>query len=215
MKNAFCVDEFLQFTTLKNNIFFTSDTHFQHENIIKYASRPFENANEMDETLIKNWNSVVGENDIIFHLGDFMFGNIGRFWEIRSRLNGKIYLIHGNHDYKLMQKGNIEEAFEMVVTQMQIVVDGQKIYLNHFPLLTFDGIYKDKPTWQLFGHVHSNAEHPKASPDLPRLSYLLPCQYDVGVDNNDYTPVSFEQVRKIIAEQLRKNPIKNISGRDI
>lgn len=215
MKNAFCVDEFLQFTTLKNNIFFTSDSHWSHQNIIKYASRPFENVDEMDEVLIKNWNSVVGVNDIVFHLGDFMFGNIGRFWEIRSRLNGNIYLIHGNHDYKLMQKGNIEEAFEMVVTQMQIVVDGQKIYLNHFPLLTFDGIYKDKPTWQLFGHVHSNTEHPKASPDLPRLSYLLPCQYDVGVDNNNYTPVSFEQVRKIITEQLRKNPIKNISGRDI
>ena len=208
MKNAFCVDEFLQFTTLKNNIFFTSDTHFQHENIIKYASRPFENANEMDEVLIKNWNSVVGENDIVFHLGDFMFGNIKRFWEFRGRLNGKIYFIHGNHDYKLMEDINLEDAFEVVENQMLIVVDGQKIYLNHFPMLTFDGIYKDKPSWQLFGHVHSNKEHPKSSPDLNRLSYLLPCQYDVGIDNNNYTPISFEEVRKIISEQLAKNPIK-------
>lgn len=197
-----------QYTTEKNNIFFCSDLHFNHENIIKYASRPFINKEEMNEALIKNWNSVVNQEDIVFCLGDFMFGNINRFWEFRLRLNGKIYLVYGNHDYKLLQDiANIEEAFEMVVSQMQIVVDGQKIYLNHFPLLTFDGIYKDKPTWQLFGHVHSNKEHPKASPDLPRLSYLLPCQYDVGVDNNHYTPVSFAQVKEIIEKQIKHSKI--------
>ena len=85
----------------------------------------------MNEDLIKRWNSVVKPNDIVFHLGDFMFGNINRFWEFRSRLNGKIYLIHGNHDYKLMCEGNILDGFEMITSQLNIVVDGQKIYLNH------------------------------------------------------------------------------------
>ena len=56
------------------NIFFTSDTHFGHTNIIKYCKRPFNSLEEHDETLIKNWNNKVGENDIIFHLGDFAFG---------------------------------------------------------------------------------------------------------------------------------------------
>ena len=107
MEKFKCIPEILQFNTGKNNIFFTSDTHFNHTNIIKYAQRPYSDAEEMNEDLIKRWNSVVGKNDIVFHLGDFMFGNINRFWEFRSRLNGKIYLIHGNHDYKLMQEGNI------------------------------------------------------------------------------------------------------------
>jgi len=195
----------LDFNTIKNNIFFVSDTHFNHTNIIKYAQRPYSNAEEMNEDLIKRWNSVVKPDDIVFHLGDFMFGNINRFWEFRSRLNGKIYLIHGNHDYKLMQEGNIEEGFELITSQLNIVVDGQKIYLNHFPMLTFDGIYKEKPSWQLFGHVHSNKEHPSTSPDISRLNYLLPTQYDVGVDNNNYTPVSFEQVKEIIQGQLKKS----------
>ena len=205
MEKFKCVPEILQFNTGKNNIFFTSDTHFNHTNIIKYAQRPYSDAEEMNEDLIKRWNSVVCKNDIVFHLGDFMFGNINRFWEFRSRLNGKIYLIHGNHDYKLMQEGNIEEGFELIASQLNICVDGQKIYLNHFPLLTFDGIYKEKPSWELFGHVHSNKEHPSTSPDISRLNYLLPTQYDVGVDNNNYTPVSFNQVKEIIDTRLKKS----------
>ena len=90
-----CEKHILNFTTLKNNIFFTSDTHFGHANIIKYAHRPYTDVDEMNKALIDNWNSVVKPNDIVFHLGDFMFGNINRFWEYRSRLNGKIYLVHG------------------------------------------------------------------------------------------------------------------------
>ena len=202
-----CEKHILNFTTLKNNIFFTSDTHFGHANIIKYAHRPYTDVDEMNKALIDNWNSVVKPNDIVFHLGDFMFGNINRFWEYRSRLNGKIYLVHGNHDYKLMEEGNIEEGFEIIASQLNIVVDGQKIYLNHFPLLTFDGIFKDKPSWQLFGHVHSNHDHPYTSPDMARLAYLLPFQYDVGTDNNNYTPVSFAQVKEIMEKQIKHSKI--------
>ena len=200
-----CETNILQFNTPKNNIFFTSDTHFNHSNIIKYCNRPFNHPDEMNEALINNWNSVVKENDIVFHLGDFMFGNINRFWEFRSRLNGKIYLIHGNHDYELMNKGNIEDGFELITSQLNIVVDAQKIYLNHFPLLTFNGTYKEKPVWQLFGHVHSNKEHPQTSADIKRLDYLMPNQYDVGVDNNHYTPISFEEVKNIILKQIEKS----------
>jgi len=197
-----CVNHILQFTTIKNNVFFTSDTHFNHANIIKYCMRPFADKDEMNEALINNWNSVVKENDIVFHLGDFMFGNMNRFWDFRSRLNGKIYLIHGNHDYELMDKVNVDDGFEIVTSQLNIVINGQKIYLNHFPLLTFDGIYKEKPSWQLFGHVHSNKNIPGTSADVKRLDYLLPMQYDVGVDNNNYRPISFDEVKSIINTQI-------------
>lgn len=201
-----CETHIKQFNaTSENNIFFVSDTHFNHGNILNYCKRPYETVEQMNEDLIKRWNSVVKPNDTVFHLGDFMFGNIGRFWDFRSRLNGKIYLIHGNHDYKLMCEGNIEEGFEDICSQMNIVVNGQKIYLSHFPFLAFDGIYKEKPSWQLFGHVHSNKDYLYSSPDISRLTYLLPMQYDVGVDNNNYTPVSFEQVKEIINKQILKN----------
>ena len=81
--------------------------------------------------------------------------------------------------------------------QMYIEVDKQKIYLNHCPFLCYGGSYDD--TWQLFGHVHTRRNN--TGKDASRLSMLLPTQYDVGVDNNDFTPVSFAQVKAIILRQ--------------
>ena len=75
--------------------FFTADTHFGHKNIINYCERPFSSVEEMDQTLITNWNMVVSECDVVYHLGDFVFGCPER---IRKRLNGRIFLILGNHD---------------------------------------------------------------------------------------------------------------------
>ena len=196
----------LQLTTLKNNVFFTSDTHFGHDNIIKYCNRPFKNSDHMNEEIIRNWNRVVKPNDIVFHLGDFMFGDVNRFHSIFDRLNGKIYLILGNHDWKILNQGIIDGAFEGVFNQLKITVDGQNIYLNHFPYLTFDGIYRDKPTWQLFGHVHSDKNlYDQHSPDKDRLGFLLPMQYDVGMDNNYFTPISFSDVKTIIEEQILRS----------
>ena len=84
------------------HIFFTSDTHFGHTNIMKYCKRPFETVEEMDQTIIDNWNSVVRPEDIVFHLGDFGFCGSLRLREIVDQLNGKIYLITGNHDRKML-----------------------------------------------------------------------------------------------------------------
>lgn len=201
-KNIFNI-EHLQFTTQKNNVFFTSDTHFSHDNIIRYCNRPYKDIYHMNEEIISNWNRVVKPNDIVFHLGDFMFGDVTTFHSIRDRLNGKIYLIMGNHDWKILNQHIIDDAFEGVYNQLKITVDGQTIYLNHFPYLAFDGIYRDKPTWQLFGHVHSDKNlHDQHSPDKDRLGYLLPMQYDVGMDNNYYTPISFADVKEIINKQI-------------
>ena len=79
--------------------YFTSDTHFGHANIIKFCNRPFKNVEEMNQKLIENWNSVVGPNDLVFHLGDFAFGGQPLWRYIREQLNGNIILIKGNHKY--------------------------------------------------------------------------------------------------------------------
>ena len=77
----------------KDNIYFTSDTHFRHSRIIELCNRPFGDVEEMNEVMIANWNRVVGKDDIIFHLGDFCFGGSEVWNSILDRLNGKIYLI--------------------------------------------------------------------------------------------------------------------------
>lgn len=180
-----------------SKVYFTSDTHFNHANIIGFCNRPFKNVEEMNEALIENWNRVIGDDDIVFHLGDFCLGGSAEWTKVLDRLNGKIYLIMGNHDMKNLRQG-YTNRFELITMQMHIEIGKQKIYLNHYPFLCYGGAYKD--TWQLFGHVHTSNNN--TGKDKSRLEYLFPTQYDVGVDNNDFTPVSFEQVKNIIKKQV-------------
>ena len=186
----------LLFFEKTERLFFTSDTHFGHRNIIKYCERPFSCIEEMDDALIANWNRVVGKDDIIFHLGDFAMGGSAEWNRLLHKLNGRIYLILGNHDMKTIGAGF--SRLEGVAMQMLINVKGQRIYLNHYPFLCYGGAYRN--TWQLYGHVHTGPAN--RGLDAPRLKMMLPTQYDVGVDNNNYIPVSFEQVKRSIRKQI-------------
>ena len=184
-----------------NNIFFTSDTHFQHENILKYCNRPFANIKEHDEELIRRWNEKIPEDGIVFHLGDVCFGHNKRNSEILKQLHGTIHLVIGNHDWK-----NVVEQqswrFESMNQQLKIKIGNKDIILNHYPLLTFAGAWKGlQATWQLFGHVHSSP-YTAQGLDHQRLNMLFTTQYDVGVDNNNFTPVSFTEVSQIIENQM-------------
>ena len=181
----------------QDKLFFVSDSHFCHEAIIKYCGRPFISVEEMNETIIKNWNSVVGPKDTVFHLGDFGLGSLTQMTEIREQLNGEIYLILGNHD--LRQSKGFHSLFKEVSFEMVIEVGKTKLILNHYPLLCFSGSRSSR-IWNLFGHVHSREK--TGGYDAGRLQHLFPTQYDVGVDNNDFTPVSFEQLKQIIQQKI-------------
>ena len=180
-------------------VWFTSDTHFYHENILRYCSRPFKDISDMNETLIRRWNETVPPDGFVFHLGDFAFGGSKEWNEVISRLNGRIYLILGNHDMKQIKQG-VMGRFEHVTQQMTIRVGGQTVVLNHNPFLAYGGAYRN--VWQLFGHVHSGPLSEQGK-DIGRLAYLFPRQCDVGVDNNDFRPVSFIEVREKIEEQIQ------------
>lgn len=153
--------------------------------------------------MIDNWNSRIGNDDTVFHLGDFCFGGAPKWKQIREQLNGHIYLIKGNHDDKNLQ-ASLYPLFEEVVYQARILVDGRTVYLNHFPFLCFAHSnpyhYGDNYSINLFGHVHS---YPDATgSDISRLVHLYPTQYDVGVDNNNFSPVSWLQIKEIISQQI-------------
>ena len=169
------------------HIFFTSDTHFNHNKVIDFCNRPFKSIEEHDAQLIKNWNETVGKQDTIFHLGDFIFGGSAKLYEIISQLNGNIVLIRGNHDDKNISR-QMENAFSYVTYQMRLLIEGKNVYLNHFPFLNFGhddpAMYKDSYSIQLFGHMHSR---PNATGyDADRVNLLYPTPYDVGVDNNNF-----------------------------
>ena len=187
-----------------NSLFFTADTHFNHANILRFCNRPFADVEEMNETIITRWNQVIGNDCHVFHLGDFCQGGSAEWSRLLDRLNGRIHLIVGNHDLKNLRQGFMNR-FEEVVMQQRIEVETKSIYLNHYPFLCFEGGYKSN-VWQLFGHVHTRTNN--TGLDAERLAYLYPTQYDVGMDNNDFTPVSYEEVKRIIEQQISMKGFK-------
>ena len=190
----------LKLNSNKQEVWFTSDTHFGHKNIIKLTHRPFNSVEEMDSTLINNWNSVVQPNDLVFHLGDFAYANPKRWKALVQSLNGQIHLIIGNHDELRYPGHEVFDSFFEVYNQLTLKIDDKTVYLNHYPFLCYGGTYSKEPVYQLYGHVHSG---PKCTGlDKDRLKYAFPYQYDVGVDNNNYFPISWQDVVSKIKENI-------------
>lgn len=188
----------------ESDIYFTSDSHWGHKNIINYCNRPFSSVEEMNETLINNWNNTVGKDSVVFHLGDICFGGSAIWESILPRLNGKIHLILGNHEIK-NYKNNYSKYFESVQEQLTIEVNKKTIILTHFPLLCYHGTCgTEMNVWNLMGHVHTLKSN-NGGKDFERLKNLFPTQYDVGVDFNNYTPIHIEQVKEKIKYQIEHN----------
>lgn len=179
--------------------YFISDTHFNHKNVIKYDKRPFDSLEEMEWEIIKRWNNTVSNKDIVYHLGDFGFGNPKRFREIIKCLNGEINLIRGNHDLQnaftakrcVMDDGT--PMFNDLGDLDVIVIDGIQCTLSHYP-------YKEDRFPQycpqnvgnvlIHGHSHN----------------YVPVYHDGQINVScclwDYTPVSEKQIIKMIMENL-------------
>ena len=181
--------------------YFTSDTHFNHEAIIKYCKRPFTSIEENDAELIRRWNEKVPEDGIVFHLGDVGFGNRKRIDSILEQLHGTIYLVIGNHDWRYVVKDH-SWRFKDMTQQLNIKIGNRHILMNHYPMLAFAGAWwGENATYQLFGHVHTSPYSDEGL-DQQRLKVLFTSQYDVGVDNNNFTPVSWKEVDQIINNQM-------------
>ena len=184
----------IKLDTVKTDIYFTSDTHFSHRNIINYANRPFKSIAEMDEKLIKNWNTIVKKNDIIFHLGDFSLLGMKKWDYYLSQLNGIKYLIVGNHDKSINSK-YFEGIFQILnlLIKDEEIDDGQRITLCHYPMYSW--YQSHRGAWHLYGHVHGTLNF------SVEKSFPFPTMYDVGVDNNNYFPISYEEIKTIITKQ--------------
>ena len=200
MKNK----QFIYTEDFAENIYFTSDTHFGHTNIIKYCKRPFKDVEEHDAELIRRWNEKVPKNGLVFHLGDVAFGDPKRVNEILKQLNGNIFLVIGNHDWRRIVSDHVWRFYDMS-QQVNMKIGKRHIILNHYPLLCFSGSWRkaEDMTYQLFGHVHTSP-YCNDGLDNSRMNMLFPSQYDVGVDNNNFTPVSWKEVDEIIKNQINK-----------
>ncbi|WP_340616255.1 metallophosphoesterase [Xenorhabdus entomophaga] len=173
-------------------IYFTSDTHFCHSSIINLCGRPFESVHHMNNTLIHNWNARVTERDEIYILGDLLYRGTGSDANrILHRLNGKKFLIRGNHDKFLSDPEFDTSVFEWVKDYYEMDYQKQKIVMFHYPILEWQGYFRD--AIHLYGHVHNAGKDPE---QYKRLSVLGPRAINVGVDVNNFFPISINEILK-------------------
>lgn len=158
---------------MSREIFVISDTHFQHENIIKYCNRPFNSVEEMNDTMIKNWNSVVRDQDIVYHLGDVYMGKRPEF--LRN-LKGRKRLILGNHDNGKDQL--LGAVFEKILVWRMFPEFG--LLLTHVPV--HSSTLSEKCPINVHGHIHEKVPYSK--------------QYvNVSVERINYTPLNIEEIK--------------------
>jgi calcineurin-like phosphoesterase family protein len=175
---------------------FTADTHFGHEAIIRLAGRPFASVEEMDTALIANWNRVVAAGDLVWHLGDFCYRASHGPEYYRARLNGKIHLIAGNHDTQTVK--HHAGLFVSIDEIREIESSGEHILLCHYPMREWPGAWRG--AWHLFGHVHGRLD------DEP-----LGLSLDVGVDSHQFAPIAIGRIRELLAG--RTNPFSGGDGK--
>lgn len=176
-------------------LFFSSDHHFGHENVIKHCNRPYDNVEEMDEDLISKWNEVVPKNGLVIHGGDLSMDLSYDVLKQKylNRLNGRIiFQVIGNHDRKLEKwlYNNKTHNYPFGDKVLVIVKDPdseygrKKIIVNHFPELSWYHIHND--SWHMYGHTHNTLTHPNKH------------AVDITVDATAYYPISYKDIKNKI-----------------
>ena len=185
-----------------SKIYFTSDHHFGHTNIIKFSNRPFINVEEMNQVLIEKWNEKVGRNDHIYHLGDVGLMNSKNLEIILSRLNGKIYLIKGNHE-KSAEKCKdrfewVKDYFELTINDNEFEKGKNLLVLFHYGMRVWNASHRG--SYHLYGHSHGTL------PDNPNS-----LSFDVGVDCHNFAPLSYGEVKAIMKKKNWVPPVNRSS----
>ena len=168
-------------------IYFTSDQHFCHANIIKMCDRPFADVDEMNDTLIANWNAVIGDADEVYILGDLMYkGSAQKANWIFRQLKGVKYLIMGNHDKYLADPQFDSSVFTWVKSYHEIEYRDARFILFHYPILEWAHYWRKSA--HLYGHNHHQRE--------PVSEHWDKHAINVSVDVNGFFPISAEDVYK-------------------
>ena len=166
-------------------IYFTADLHFGHANVIRHCNRPFASADEMDAALTHNWNSVVGKHDEVYILGDFTMKPAAEAHRYLSALNGRKYMIRGNHDRFIDKYAPFAADFEWVKDYFVLKHERRRFVLFHYPICEWDCFYRG--AIHLYGHVHNSTASAERVGGLGLA-------FNAGVDCNGFRPVSIDEV---------------------
>lgn len=165
---------------MATKIYFTSDLHLDHANIIKYCNRPFADVHEMNEALINNWNERVTSGDRVYVLGDFALTTRDRLAMFRKRLKGTVAIIRGNHDRGPQALASC--GFDLVAKELEMShSDGTHLYLRHRP--DVEWFPRFPKSYHLCGHVHEKWKKRECGKVI-----------NVGVDQWGFKPVTLEEL---------------------
>jgi calcineurin-like phosphoesterase family protein len=192
-------------------IYFTSDTHYHHKNLIRGVSswpdksrcRDFDSIQDHDNFIVDSINSIVKETDTIYHLGDWSFGGMENIEKFRYRINClDVHIILGNHDQHIeASPDNFIHIFSSISHYKEIKISGNRIILSHWPMKVWHKSHRG--SWQLHGHCHNNLRPDewwtKSKPQERRKTM------DIGMDTNNFKPWSFDELEKIMSK-LGKYP---------
>lgn len=178
--------------------FFTADTHFDDPHAIPYFKRPFKSLGEMNEAMVQNWNSVVSEDDTVYHLGDLTLDDIHHFTKWINQLNGNIKILPGSHDQPWLKDFITSERVQAIAPlvsvefpRIKVGNEPQLIVLCHYSMQVWDR--SNQGSWHLFGHSHGKLKG-------------IGLSFDVGVDCTGFKPLSLEEVASRMA-RLTKHTV--------
>lgn len=185
-------------------VFFTSDTHFSHNKPFIYEPRGFSSAEEMNEKIIENWNSVVKQEDEVYLLGDVVLSNMEAGIAALKRLNGKIHIICGNHDTTTKIKAYAQCPNVVEICDGKFLKLGkQNFYLSHYPCVTAnhdDAAPLNRKIISLCGHIHSKDKWCDFDKGLV---------YHVELDAHNCFPISIDAIMADIQQKLEEDKIMN------
>jgi len=182
--------------------YYIADLHFGHDNILLYDNRPFSSIDEMDAKLVQNWNSVVSDDDTVYHLGDFSWRKYESWVDVIRQLNGKIFFVKGNHDREnyLNQLLNDKRVKDRIVgweNYKEVSDAGRMVVLSHYYMTSHNGMFRGSK--HLYGHVHCTFDYKvclKMQETIQALYRLKPTAYNVGamIPYMSYTPRTLDEI---------------------
>lgn len=175
--------------------YYISDWHYDHNNCIRFDNRPYNNVHEMNEDLIRRWNSVVKDDDTVYILGDMFWCNVSKALSVLDQLKGKKILVKGNHD--ICHDNKFKSKFIKIVDYLEIEDNGRKVVLCHYPIPCYKNHFYG--WYHLYGHVHESFEWnmmKSVKREMKEL-YDKPCEmFNVGcmLPYMNYTPRTLDEI---------------------
>ena len=176
--------------------FYVSDLHLNHAKIIDYCGRPYKNADEMNEAIIKNINKKVGKRDTLYILGDVGFGSVEEIVSLLKRINAKKILVEGNHDKRYLKHQDFLDCFQSTHEILEISDHQKKVVMFHYPMLSWNRAFHG--SIHLYGHVHNN-----------KVPYEADNAFNVSLEMLGYAPMTLPEILELKQGRTIKERVCN------